>query len=92
MTLNLCDTASYFITVNPVNDAPVAVDDADTTPEDTPITIDVQANDSDLDGDALTTIILLTGKWYWFISKWRFHYLYTKCQLQRYRYPYLYNK
>ncbi|NNM15472.1 MAG: tandem-95 repeat protein, partial [Bacteroidia bacterium] len=54
----LCDTAIVFITVDPVNDLPIAIDDADTTPEDTPITIDVQANDSDLDGDALTTTIL----------------------------------
>ena len=29
--------------------------------EDTPITIDVQANDSDLDGDALTTALLVDG-------------------------------
>ena len=33
------------------NDAPVAADDAATTAEDTPVTIAVLANDSDLDGD-----------------------------------------
>ncbi len=45
------DTATVTVTVNPINDDPVAVDDADTTDEDTPVTIDVLANDSDVDGD-----------------------------------------
>jgi hypothetical protein len=42
------------VTVNPVNLPPVAVDDFATTDEDTPVTIDVLANDSDPDGDSLT--------------------------------------
>jgi len=37
-----------------VNDPPVAVDDTDSTDVDTPISIDVVANDVDPDGDALT--------------------------------------
>ena len=48
------DQASVSVTVNAVNDAPVAVNDTAETQEDTPITIDVLANDSDVDGDALT--------------------------------------
>ena len=48
------DTATVHVTVNPVNDAPVAVDDNAYTPEDTPVTVDVLANDSDVDGDSLT--------------------------------------
>ncbi|MEJ2332522.1 MAG: retention module-containing protein, partial [Desulfobulbaceae bacterium] len=48
------DTASVTITVNPVNDAPVAVDDTGTSAEDSSIDIDVLANDTDLDGDSLT--------------------------------------
>jgi len=36
------------------NEAPVAVDDAKTTPNDTPVTINVLSNDSDPDGDTLT--------------------------------------
>ena len=52
------DTAEVIITITPINDAPVAVDDNATTNEDTPVTVDVQSNDSDLDGDALTTTIL----------------------------------
>ena len=40
-------------TANP-NIVPVAVDDTETTPQDTPVTIDVIANDSDIDGDTLT--------------------------------------
>ena len=39
-------TAVVTITVNSVNDLPVAVDDALSTPEDTPLTGDVLANDT----------------------------------------------
>ncbi|WP_108811397.1 Ig-like domain-containing protein [Sphingorhabdus sp. Alg231-15] len=46
-------TATVDVTVNPINDAPVAVDDVATTPEDTPITLNVLSNDSDVDGDPL---------------------------------------
>ncbi|WP_276135296.1 cadherin-like domain-containing protein, partial [Polluticoccus soli] len=48
-TPNLCDTATVFITIDPVNDPPVAVNDTTTTNEDTPVTIPVLANDSDPD-------------------------------------------
>ncbi|MFW9835408.1 MAG: NosD domain-containing protein, partial [Candidatus Thorarchaeota archaeon] len=48
------DEVIVSITVVPVNDDPVAVDDAATTDEDVPITIDVLVNDSDIEGDALT--------------------------------------
>jgi len=47
----------------PVNQAPVAVDDAYTTPQGTPLTVDaagVLANDSDPDGDAITPVLLST--------------------------------
>jgi CshA-type fibril repeat protein len=47
-------TAMVQITVNPVNDVPVAVNDSATTPEDQPVTIPILANDSDADGDPLT--------------------------------------
>jgi cysteine-rich repeat protein len=46
-------TAEVAVTVISVNDAPVAVDDAATTNEDSPATIDVVGNDSDADGDTL---------------------------------------
>ncbi|TMQ22937.1 MAG: tandem-95 repeat protein, partial [Deltaproteobacteria bacterium] len=46
-------SATVAITVSPVNDAPVAVADAASLDEDTQVTIDVVANDSDVDGDAL---------------------------------------
>ena len=48
------DTATVNLTVTPVNDDPVAGDDVATTPEDTPVIIDVLGNDSDVDGDDLT--------------------------------------
>ena len=54
----LVTTSSVEITVNAVNDAPVAAGDAVTTDEDTPLTIlasDLLANDTDVDaGDVLT--------------------------------------
>ena len=49
----LCDQATVTITVNPVNDAPVALADSYTTPEDTPLSDDVSTNDSDIDLDGL---------------------------------------
>ncbi|MCP3964610.1 MAG: tandem-95 repeat protein, partial [bacterium] len=42
------------VTVTCVNDAPVAADDTETTNEDTAVTVDVLANDSDVDGDSLS--------------------------------------
>ena len=50
--------ASVSLTVLPVNDAPIAVDDTLETLEDTPLAIDVLANDSDIDGDALRAVLL----------------------------------
>ena len=54
VTLSVSDgdnttTTSFKLTVYPVNDLPVAADDAVTTSEDTAVTIDVLANDSDLE-------------------------------------------
>lgn len=57
-------SAAVTVTVTPVNDAPVAQDDTATTPEDTPATLDLLANDADVDlaqeGDTLT-ITQVTG-------------------------------
>src|SRR5205807_685692 len=53
--------ATVTLTINAVNDAPVAVDDAYRTDEDTTLTIaapGVLANDSDVEGDALTAILV----------------------------------
>ncbi|MDX1303260.1 tandem-95 repeat protein, partial [Photobacterium sp.] len=48
------DAAIATVTVTPVNDAPVANDDTKlSTEEDTPLTIDVLDNDTDVDGDTL---------------------------------------
>ena len=49
-----CNTATVTVNVSPVNDPPVASDDTDSTDEDTPVTVDVRSNDSDVDGDSLT--------------------------------------
>ena len=55
------DTAIVNLTVNPVNDAPVAVDDNYSTDEDTPLNVNAVAgvlvNDSDVDGDSLTVTV-----------------------------------
>jgi large repetitive protein len=48
------DTANVVVTVNPVDDAPEAIDDTTTTDEDTAVTIDVLDNDSDPDNQPLT--------------------------------------
>ncbi|MEX2447971.1 MAG: Ig-like domain-containing protein [Solirubrobacterales bacterium] len=48
------DEATVTITVNAVNDAPVANDDSASTDVDTSVTVNVLANDSDVDGDSLT--------------------------------------
>lgn len=50
------DTAEAVVTVTPVNDAPVALDDAASTPFDTPVVVDVLDNDTDVDGDLLRVI------------------------------------
>ncbi|WP_141347167.1 cadherin-like domain-containing protein, partial [Vibrio inusitatus] len=47
-------SAEVAVAVAPQNDGPVAVDDSVATDEDTPVTIDVLANDTDIDGDKLT--------------------------------------
>jgi len=48
------DIATVTVIVNSVNDPPVVVDDSATTDEDTPVDVNVLANDSDPDGDTLT--------------------------------------
>ncbi|MCY2966853.1 MAG: DVUA0089 family protein [Planctomycetota bacterium] len=48
------NTATVAITVSAVNDAPVAVNDAVSTAINTTVVVAVLANDSDVDGDALT--------------------------------------
>ncbi|MGA2500849.1 MAG: cadherin-like domain-containing protein, partial [Tepidisphaeraceae bacterium] len=55
------NVATVSITVNPINDLPVAANDAFATDEDTPLVIaapGVLANDIDVDGDALTAILV----------------------------------
>ncbi|MYL07156.1 MAG: tandem-95 repeat protein, partial [Gemmatimonadales bacterium] len=47
------DVAEVEVRVASVNDAPVAVPDTAATNEDEPVTVDVLANDTDVDGDAL---------------------------------------
>lgn len=59
----LTDSSSVSITVTPVNDLPELTDDAASTDIDATITIDVLANDEDVDGDSLTIVTaeVLTG-------------------------------
>lgn len=54
---NLCDTAKLVLFVNQ-NVAPEAVNDMVSTTENTIIIIDVQSNDTDPNGDPLTTTII----------------------------------
>jgi VCBS repeat-containing protein len=55
------NVATVTITVTCVNDAPVAEDDSYTTDEDTPLVVPapgVLGNDSDVDGDTLTAVLV----------------------------------
>jgi Ca2+-binding RTX toxin-like protein len=49
-------TSFVSVTVTPVNDLPDAQDDYAETPLNTPVVIDVLANDIDIDGDALSLV------------------------------------
>jgi len=49
-------TGTVTVTVDPVADSPVAVDDTDSTSVDTAVVIDVLANDDDPDGDTLSVV------------------------------------
>ncbi len=53
-TPNLCDTAEVLITILPVNDAPIALDDTNTTSEETPVNGSVLPNDTDVENNNLT--------------------------------------
>lgn len=53
-----CDTGIVNLTVVPVNDAPLAVDDANSTTSPNPVSGSVAPNDSDIDGDPLTFSVL----------------------------------
>jgi VCBS repeat-containing protein len=52
------NVATVLLTIAPVNDAPVAGNDAATTDEDTPVVINVLANDTDVDGDTLSPVVV----------------------------------
>ncbi|MDX1742727.1 MAG: Ig-like domain-containing protein, partial [Ruegeria sp.] len=52
--LGQTDTATVVVTVNNVQDAPTALPDSASTPEDVSVNINVLANDNDVDGDTLT--------------------------------------
>ena len=59
---NTSNPATVSITVDPVADPPVAVDDVVTTDEDVAIGIDVLANDTDPDGDIDPTTVTITSQ------------------------------
>ncbi|MCY7362711.1 MAG: tandem-95 repeat protein, partial [Ignavibacteria bacterium] len=54
---NLCDTANVFITVNHILIPPNAIADSANTCEEIPVTINVVANDFDVDGNLLLTSV-----------------------------------
>ncbi|MFN5705694.1 MAG: Ig-like domain-containing protein, partial [bacterium] len=55
----LCDTAKLIIIVNPINDAPTAINDNETILVNTSATVDASLNDSDIDGDNLLYVFEL---------------------------------
>jgi len=52
------NVATVTLEIAPVNDPPMAANDAATTDEDTPVVLDILANDSDVDGDRLSAVIV----------------------------------
>jgi VCBS repeat-containing protein len=57
-----CDQATVNITINPINDAPVLAADSYTTNEDTPMSMNVLENDTDIENKvAPATIQIVTG-------------------------------
>ena len=54
-------TKSITVSVNPINDIPVAITNSATVNEDATVTIDVLANATDLDGDSLTITNITQG-------------------------------
>ena len=54
--------ATVMISVTPVNDPPTAKDDKIVTQEDTPATIDVLANDTEVDNELITISEITEGK------------------------------
>ncbi len=55
------NNATVTLFVNPINDAPIARNDTASTLEDTPVTIPVLNNDSDVDSDLLTIHSITQG-------------------------------
>ncbi|MCD8403697.1 Ig-like domain-containing protein, partial [Tenacibaculum finnmarkense] len=53
--------ATVKVTVNPINDETVIKDDAATTDEEVPVTIDVLKNDTDVDGNTATLVSVTNG-------------------------------
>ena len=56
------NTATVTITVTPVNDPPVALNDAASAVAGTPVTINVLANDTDVDAGAVLTVSAINGQ------------------------------
>jgi hypothetical protein len=52
-------TITFQVTIVPVNDAPIVSDDLGSTDEETPVTINVISNDSDLDGNINPTSVTI---------------------------------
>ena len=57
----LCDTATVTINVRAVNDAPVARNDSAATTRETPVTVDVLANDTDVESTKPTSSIVVSN-------------------------------
>ncbi|HRO76071.1 MAG TPA: Ig-like domain-containing protein, partial [Crocinitomicaceae bacterium] len=55
-----CVNDTIIITVNPINDAPIAVDDSTGTYEGVPVVVNVLTNDTDVDGNIDPTTVVVT--------------------------------
>ena len=55
------DVATVTITVDPVNDPPIAADDTSSTNQGVPVSVSALSNDSDPEGDKLTVVGISTN-------------------------------
>ena len=84
-------TKSITVSVNPINDTPVAITSSATVNEDAAVTIDVLNNATDIDGDSLTIANITQGNNGTVPNQQQSNHLHTKSKLQRHRHIHIHN-
>ena len=84
-------TKSITVSVNPINDTPVAITSSATVSEDTAITTDVLKDATDIDGDSLTINTITHIQWRR-SNQQQSNHLHTKSKLQRHRHIHIHHQ